>query len=175
MQAVVCEKDVRFQEQIQKHEEELMRVTLQSQNDGQLQQVQDQDELGQNVLSPCILYHHQNEQRLWLCLCSYPRDKLKNVSVSEAVEEEITVTIHKCFHVLNLLLLFCLSQALQAAQRRCEELEEAFKSRSQVLEVLQEEVNSADQQKQVQILSDQMPSEQLLILFFLLTYLQTLC
>ncbi|CAB1437139.1 unnamed protein product [Pleuronectes platessa] len=77
MQAVVCEKDVRFQEQIQKHEEELMRVTLQSQNDGELQ------------------------------------------------------------------------QALQAAQRRCEELEEAFKSRSQVLEVLQEEVNSADQQKQI--------------------------
>ncbi|XP_034433918.1 golgin subfamily B member 1 [Hippoglossus hippoglossus] len=38
MQAVVCEKDVRFQEQIQKQEEELMRVTLQSQNDGELQQ-----------------------------------------------------------------------------------------------------------------------------------------
>nr|XP_019947747.1 PREDICTED: golgin subfamily B member 1-like [Paralichthys olivaceus] len=77
LQAVVCEKDVRFQEQIQKHEEELMRVTLQSQNDGELQ------------------------------------------------------------------------QALQAAQRRCEELAEALKSRSQVLEVLQEEVNSADQQKQI--------------------------
>ncbi|XP_062239083.1 golgin subfamily B member 1 [Platichthys flesus] len=42
-----------------------------------------------------------------------------------------------------------LQQALQAAQRRCEELEEAFKSRTQVLEVLQEEVNSADQQKQI--------------------------
>ncbi|KAI3366692.1 hypothetical protein L3Q82_009365, partial [Scortum barcoo] len=38
LQAVVCEKDVRFQEQIQKHEEELMRVTTQSQNDGELQQ-----------------------------------------------------------------------------------------------------------------------------------------
>ncbi|XP_060932288.1 golgin subfamily B member 1 [Limanda limanda] len=38
MQVVVCEKDVRFQEQIQKQEEELMRVTLQSQNDGELQQ-----------------------------------------------------------------------------------------------------------------------------------------
>ncbi|XP_040885710.1 golgin subfamily B member 1 isoform X2 [Toxotes jaculatrix] len=38
LQAVVCEKDVRFQEQIQKHEEELMRVTAQSQNDGELQQ-----------------------------------------------------------------------------------------------------------------------------------------
>ncbi|XP_076578683.1 uncharacterized protein golgb1 isoform X2 [Chaetodon auriga] len=38
LQAVVCEKDVRFQEQIQKHEEELLRVTAQSQNDGELQQ-----------------------------------------------------------------------------------------------------------------------------------------
>ncbi|XP_023149051.2 golgin subfamily B member 1 isoform X2 [Amphiprion ocellaris] len=38
LQAVVCEKDVRFQEQIQKHEEELLRVTTQSQNDGELQQ-----------------------------------------------------------------------------------------------------------------------------------------
>ncbi|XP_018536470.1 golgin subfamily B member 1 isoform X2 [Lates calcarifer] len=77
LQAVVCEKDVRFQEQIQKHEEELMRVTTQSQNDGELQ------------------------------------------------------------------------QALLAAQRRCEELEEALKSRSQVLEMLQQEVSSADQQKQI--------------------------
>ncbi|XP_059181557.1 golgin subfamily B member 1 [Centropristis striata] len=38
LQAVVCEKDVRFQEQIQKHEEELLRVTTQSQSDGELQQ-----------------------------------------------------------------------------------------------------------------------------------------
>ncbi|KAM9845718.1 golgin subfamily B member 1 isoform 2-T2 [Aulostomus maculatus] len=77
LQAVVFEKDVRFQEQIQKHEEELMRVTTQSSNDGELQ------------------------------------------------------------------------QALLAAQRRCEELEEALKSRSQVLEMLQQEVSSADQQKQI--------------------------
>lgn len=40
LQAVVCEKDVRFQEQIQKHEEELLRVTTQSQNNSELQQVQ---------------------------------------------------------------------------------------------------------------------------------------
>lgn len=39
LQAVVCEKDVRFQEQIQKHEEELLRVSAQTQNDGELQQV----------------------------------------------------------------------------------------------------------------------------------------
>lgn len=39
LQAVVCEKDVRFQEQIQKHEEELMKVTLQTQNDGELMEV----------------------------------------------------------------------------------------------------------------------------------------
>ncbi|TMS02679.1 Golgin subfamily B member 1 [Larimichthys crocea] len=77
LQAVICEKDVRFQEQIQKHEEELLRVTTQSQDDGALQ------------------------------------------------------------------------QALHAAQRRCEELEEAFNSRSQVLEMLQQEVSSADQQKQI--------------------------
>lgn len=38
LQAVVCEKDVRFQEQIQKHEEELLRVTTQSQNNSELQQ-----------------------------------------------------------------------------------------------------------------------------------------
>ncbi|XP_031169325.1 golgin subfamily B member 1 [Sander lucioperca] len=38
LQAVVCEKDVRFQEQIQKHEEELLRVTTQSQRDSELQQ-----------------------------------------------------------------------------------------------------------------------------------------
>lgn len=42
-----------------------------------------------------------------------------------------------------------LSQALNAARRRCEELEEAFNSRSQVLEMLQQEVSSADQQKRV--------------------------
>lgn len=45
-----------------------------------------------------------------------------------------------------------LSQALRAAQQRCEELEEALNSRSHVLEMLQQEVSSADQQKQVQIL-----------------------
>lgn len=37
----MCEKDVRFQEQVQKHEEELLRVTTQSQVDSGLQQVQD--------------------------------------------------------------------------------------------------------------------------------------
>ncbi|KAM7367305.1 hypothetical protein PAMP_015218 [Pampus punctatissimus] len=77
LQAVVCEKDVRFQEQIQKHEEELLKVTTQSSNDNDLQ------------------------------------------------------------------------QDLHAAQQRCEELEEALNSRSQVLEMLQQEVTSADQQKQI--------------------------
>ncbi|XP_045927654.1 golgin subfamily B member 1 isoform X1 [Micropterus dolomieu] len=38
LQVVVCEKDVRFQEQIQKHEEELLRATAQSQNASELQQ-----------------------------------------------------------------------------------------------------------------------------------------
>ncbi|XP_054480228.1 golgin subfamily B member 1 [Anoplopoma fimbria] len=38
LQAVVCEKDVRFQEQIQQHEEELLRVAAQSQSDDGLQQ-----------------------------------------------------------------------------------------------------------------------------------------
>ncbi|KAM9823929.1 golgin subfamily B member 1 [Neosynchiropus ocellatus] len=71
LQAVVCEKDVRFQEQIQKHEEEL----------------------------------------------------LKDASD--------------------------LQQALQSAQRRCEELEEALVSRAGLLEMLQQEVTSADQQKQI--------------------------
>ncbi|XP_031687447.1 golgin subfamily B member 1 isoform X3 [Oncorhynchus kisutch] len=80
LQAVVCEKDVRFQEQIQKHEDELLRVTVQRQNDAELQQVQ---------------------------------------------------------------------QALRAAQRRCEEQEEAMRSRCQVLEMLQGELNNADQQKQI--------------------------
>ncbi|XP_021419550.2 golgin subfamily B member 1 isoform X1 [Oncorhynchus mykiss] len=80
LQAVVCEKDVRFQEQIQKHEDELLRVTVQSQNDAELQQVQ---------------------------------------------------------------------QALRAAQRHCEEQEEAMRSRCQVLEMLQGELNNADQQKQI--------------------------
>lgn len=35
----MCEKDVRFQEQVQKQEEELLRVTSQSQVDVGLQQV----------------------------------------------------------------------------------------------------------------------------------------
>lgn len=43
-----------------------------------------------------------------------------------------------------------LLKALQAAERRCEELEEALNSRSQVVEMLQQEVSSADQQKQVE-------------------------
>lgn len=42
-----------------------------------------------------------------------------------------------------------LLKALQAAQRGCEELEETLKSRSQLVEMLQQEVSSADQQKQV--------------------------
>ncbi|KAK6314710.1 hypothetical protein J4Q44_G00142390 [Coregonus suidteri] len=75
LQAVVSEKDERFQEQIQKHEDELLRVTVQRQNDTEL--------------------------------------------------------------------------ALRAAQRRCEEQEEAMRSRSQVLEMLQGELNNADQQKQI--------------------------
>lgn len=41
LQAVVCEKDVRFQEQIQKHEEELLKATMQSQDEGKLQKVKD--------------------------------------------------------------------------------------------------------------------------------------
>ncbi|XP_024233063.2 golgin subfamily B member 1 [Oncorhynchus tshawytscha] len=42
-----------------------------------------------------------------------------------------------------------LQQALRAAQRRCEEQEEAMRSRCQVLEMLQGELNNADQQKQI--------------------------
>ncbi|KAM9327836.1 golgin subfamily B member 1 [Pholidichthys leucotaenia] len=38
LQAVIHEKDVRFQEQIQRHEEELLKVTAQSQSVGELQQ-----------------------------------------------------------------------------------------------------------------------------------------
>lgn len=57
----------------------------------------------------------------------------------------------------NHLVFFSSSQALNASQRRCEELEESLTSRSQVLEMLQEEVSSADQQKQVQILLFWMP------------------
>ncbi|XP_057711603.1 golgin subfamily B member 1 isoform X2 [Corythoichthys intestinalis] len=77
LQAVVQDKDVRFQQQIQKHEEELQSATTQTSKDVELQ------------------------------------------------------------------------QALHDAQRRCEELEEALKSRSKVLEMLQQEVISADQQKQI--------------------------
>ncbi|XP_061106813.1 golgin subfamily B member 1 isoform X2 [Conger conger] len=77
LQAVVCEKDVRFQEQIQKHEEELLNITTQAKDNTELQ------------------------------------------------------------------------QALGAAQRRVEELEEMVHSRSQVLEMLQQELNDADQQKQI--------------------------
>ncbi|XP_061125228.1 golgin subfamily B member 1 isoform X2 [Syngnathus typhle] len=77
LQEVVRDKDVRFQEQIQKHEEELLRASAPASNDAELQ------------------------------------------------------------------------QTLHAYQRRCEELEEALKSRSQVLEMLQQEVTFADQQKQI--------------------------
>uniref|UniRef100_A0A3B3TA70 Golgin B1 n=1 Tax=Paramormyrops kingsleyae TaxID=1676925 RepID=A0A3B3TA70_9TELE len=77
MQAVVCEKDVRFREQVQKHEEELLKVSAQVQSDGAVQ------------------------------------------------------------------------QALHVAQRHKEELEEALRSRLQVLDMLQQELNSADQQKQI--------------------------
>ncbi|XP_077565284.1 uncharacterized protein golgb1 isoform X2 [Stigmatopora nigra] len=77
LQVVVQDKDVRFQQQIQKHEEELHSATTPASNDGELQ------------------------------------------------------------------------KALQEARRRCEELEESLKSRSQVLEMLQQEVLSADQQKQI--------------------------
>ncbi|CAL8318818.1 unnamed protein product [Lota lota] len=77
LQAVVCEKDERFQEQIQRQEEELMRVASQSQADPELQ------------------------------------------------------------------------KALQLSQQQCEELGEALHSRSLELELLQQEVASADQQKQV--------------------------
>ena len=53
LQAVVCEKDVRFQEQIQKHEDELLRVTVQSQNDAELQQVQQvQTSLSDSLYTP---------------------------------------------------------------------------------------------------------------------------
>lgn len=58
---------------------------------------------------------------------------------------------------MNVHLICAFSQALHTAQRRCEELEEALNSRSQVLEMLQQEVSSADQQKQVQILMHWMP------------------
>ncbi|XP_008398570.1 golgin subfamily B member 1 [Poecilia reticulata] len=72
LQAVVAEKDARFQEQIQRHEEELLKVGTQ---DG--------------------------------------------------------------------------TELQQAAQQRCVELEETLFSRSQELEMLQQEVSSADQQKQI--------------------------
>ncbi|KAK2832102.1 hypothetical protein Q7C36_015564 [Tachysurus vachellii] len=42
-----------------------------------------------------------------------------------------------------------LHQALHDSQRRIEELEESLRSRSEVLEMLQQELNSADQQKQI--------------------------
>lgn len=40
LQAVVMEKDVRIQEQIQKHEEELLHLTTQNQKHAELQQVE---------------------------------------------------------------------------------------------------------------------------------------
>lgn len=46
----MCEKDVRFQEQVQKHEEELLRLTAQSQVDSGLQQVRDSATLHQVVM-----------------------------------------------------------------------------------------------------------------------------
>ncbi|XP_016331255.1 golgin subfamily B member 1 isoform X2 [Sinocyclocheilus anshuiensis] len=76
LQAVVKEKDVRFQEQILKHEQELLNLT-QASNDPDLQ------------------------------------------------------------------------QALCASQQHIEELEESLRSRSEVLEMLQQELNSADHQKQI--------------------------
>ncbi len=46
-------------------------------------------------------------------------------------------------------ILLVVLQALRASQQRIEELEESLRSRSEVLEMLQQELNSADQQKQV--------------------------
>lgn len=39
LQAVVKDKDVRFQEQIHKHEEELVQINTQASNDVEIQQV----------------------------------------------------------------------------------------------------------------------------------------
>lgn len=60
--------------------------------------------------------------------------------------------VHHSFHPSHIH--WCFPQALHAAQQRCEELEEALMSRAGELEMLQQEVSSADQQKQVQILFD---------------------
>ncbi|MEQ2164261.1 hypothetical protein GOODEAATRI_004709 [Goodea atripinnis] len=51
--------------------------------------------------------------------------------------------------VMGTKLVFLISQALETARQRCTELEEALNSRSEELEMLQQEVSSADQQKQI--------------------------
>lgn len=53
----MCEKDVRFQEQVQKHEEELLRVTAQSQVDRELQQVPDSDAPKMTKAAAALLIH----------------------------------------------------------------------------------------------------------------------
>lgn len=106
MQAVVCEKDVRFREQVQKHEEELLKVSAQVQSDGALQQVQPPTRIDMLLLT------------LKGCLTMVPYVPPP-------------------------------PQDLRVAQRHTEELEEALRSRLQVLDMLQQELNSADQQKQV--------------------------
>lgn len=131
LQAVVKDKDVRFQEQIQKHEDELLQFNTQVSNDAELQQV---------------ITHSLDFFFFFL-----PLDLLRNrrSQCFSVFLEDNAVGFTFNFPSLSVL------KALRDSQRRIEELEESLRSRSEVLEMLQQELNSADQQKQVQRCSDE--------------------
>uniref|UniRef100_A0A3Q3VIV5 Uncharacterized protein n=1 Tax=Mola mola TaxID=94237 RepID=A0A3Q3VIV5_MOLML len=78
--------------------------------------------------------------------------KLQAKAKMASLNKQITDLKGQAGAVVKLIFLVINSSSLHAAQKRCEELEETLNSRSQVLEMLQQEVSSADQQKQVKIL-----------------------
>lgn len=132
LQAVVKDKDVRFQEQIQKHEDELLQFNTQVSNDAELQQV---------------ITHSLDIFYLFFLPLELLRNGRSQCFLLFLGDNAVGFTFN--FPSLSVL------KALRDSQRRIEELEESLRSRSEVLEMLQQELNSADQQKQVQRCSDE--------------------
>ncbi|KAM9705682.1 golgin subfamily B member 1 isoform 2-T2 [Menidia menidia] len=95
LQAVVCEKDVRFQEQIQKHEEELLKATAQSQNDSELLQALEAAQQRCEELEATLSSRSQELEMLQQEVSSADQQKQILTAQFRQMEQELTEAVQQ--------------------------------------------------------------------------------
>ncbi|XP_041832825.1 golgin subfamily B member 1 isoform X2 [Melanotaenia boesemani] len=93
LQAVVCEKDVRFQEQIQRHEEELLKASAPSQNDSQLLQALEAAQQRCDELEEALNSRSQELEMLQQKVSSADQQKQILTAQFRQMEQELTEAV----------------------------------------------------------------------------------